>query len=104
MLEAAEQALSFVEGRKRADLDTDPLLRLALLRALEVMGEAAGRVSEESRNAYPQIPWRQMAGTRNRLIHAYFDIDLDVVSKTVTRSVPALVSSLRRMPGPQDPR
>lgn len=79
MIEAALQAMAFVRCRERGDLDTDMQLRLALLRALEILGEAASRVSAETREANPQIPWREVVSTRNRLIHAYFDIDLDIV-------------------------
>lgn len=94
MLDSAVQAASFVEGRERSDLDSDAQLRLALLRALEVLGEAASRVSTETRDAYPRIPWCRIVSTRNRLIHAYFDIDLDIVWKTATQSVPELKSIL----------
>ncbi|HOD50395.1 MAG TPA: DUF86 domain-containing protein [Candidatus Hydrogenedentes bacterium] len=101
MLDAAEQAVSFIEGRERNDLETDPQLRLALLRALEILGEAASRVTAGTRGAYPRIPWRRMANTRNRLIHAYFDIDLDIVWTTATQSVPRLVLMLREILGSQ---
>ena len=103
MLDAAEQAASFVKGRERGDLETDPQLCLALLRALEILGEAASRVSNETRHAHPEIPWRRIVNTRNRLIHAYFDIDLDIVWTTATRSVPELVPMLREILHPRDP-
>jgi uncharacterized protein with HEPN domain len=102
MLDAAEQATSFVEGRERNDLETDPQLRLALLRALEILGEAASRVTAETRGVYPRIPWRRVVSTRNRLIHAYFDIDLDIVWTTATHSLPELIPMLREILGPQD--
>ena len=94
MLEAARYALSFVQSRSRGDLDTDAQLRLAVLRALEVVGEAAGRVTPETRAAHPRIPWQLAVSSRNRLIHAYFDIDLDIVWTTVTKALPDLVSML----------
>ena len=65
MIEASEQALAFVAGRVRADLDTDAMLRLALTRAVEVVGEAAAKVSEVGRTELPAVAWAQMIGMRN---------------------------------------
>lgn len=84
MVESARQAMSFVQGRRRADLDTDPQLRLAVLRALEVLGEASARVSAAMRADHPDIPWRLAVSMRNRLVHAYFDVNLDIVWRTAT--------------------
>jgi uncharacterized protein with HEPN domain len=103
MLEAATQAVAFVEGRERSDIETDPQLRLALLRSIEVLGEAASRISTETRTAYPRIPWRRIISTRNRLIHAYFDIDLDIVWTTATQSVPELAYILRDILDAENP-
>lgn len=103
MLDAAFQAASFVEGRQHSDIETDPQLRFALLRALEVLGEAASRVTAETRTAHPGIPWRRIINTRNRLIHAYFDIDLGIVWTTATQSVPELIPILREVLGPDNP-
>lgn len=98
MLDAAHSALRFTEGHCREDLDTDQMLRFALLRALEIVGEAAAQVSEAARDAFPQLPWREIVGMRHRLIHAYFDVDLDRVWDTVTHSVPALIEQLEAIP------
>ena len=76
MIGAAEAALSFVKDRTRPDLGQDQMLQFALVRAVEVVGEAAGKVSAEGRAEAPQVPWAVITGTRNRLVHAYFDIDL----------------------------
>lgn len=97
MLEAAEAALRFVAGRKRGDLDTDQMLLFALLRAVEVIGEAAANVSADGRAA--GIPWPAIVGMRNRIIHAYFDVNTDVVWKTVTEEIPALVPKLKAVLG-----
>jgi len=94
MAESARQAMSFVQSRRRSDLETDAQLRLALVRALEIVGEAASRVSPELRAAHPEIPWRLAISTRNRLIHAYFDINLDIVWTTVTQALPKLLGML----------
>ena len=85
----------FVAGASRSDLDENRMLAFALVRAIEVVGEAAGRVTEETRETFPDLPWREMAGMRNRVIHAYFDIDLDRVWATVTDDMPALANRLR---------
>ncbi|MCX8016669.1 MAG: DUF86 domain-containing protein [Rhodocyclaceae bacterium] len=95
MIEAAEQALDFVRERKRADLEDDPMLRLALTRAIEIVGEAAAQVSEAGRAELAAIPWPQIVGMRNRLVHAYFDINLDILWDTVQIALPALLDQLR---------
>lgn len=99
MLEAARQATSFIEGRKRSHLDTDIQLRLALLRALEVIGEAANKVTPQTRASYPEVPWQKVVGIRNHLIHVYFDVDLDIVWKTAAESLPELVPMLQAIVG-----
>jgi uncharacterized protein with HEPN domain len=97
MLEAAREALAFIVGRSRCDLDHDRMLSLALVRLLEVLGEAASGVTNEFRSAQPQIPWTQIIGMRNRLIDGYFDVNLDVVWKTVHDDLPSLVAKLERI-------
>ena len=94
MLDAARSTVRFARGRRRQDLDTDEMLTFALVRALEIIGEAAGRVSEGTRQALPQIPWREMVGMRHRLVHAYFDVDLSRVWDTTIHYVPDLVAQL----------
>jgi uncharacterized protein with HEPN domain len=96
MLDAAHKAREFTKNCKRADLDKDEKLALAVVRLLEVVGEAAKSVSEQCRQAHPSIPWRQIAGTRNRLIHGYFDVDLDIVWQIVSIDLPALISHLEK--------
>lgn len=78
MLDATQAAIGFLRARDRHDLDTDTMLLFATVRALEVIGEAAGKVSDNTRSAAPQIPWRAMVGMRNRLIHPGFDSDLQI--------------------------
>jgi uncharacterized protein with HEPN domain len=95
MLDAAEQAREFMEGRARQELEHNRMLSFAVVRALEVLGEAASRVSAQAREAHPDLPWQAMAGMRNRLVHAYFDIDLDRVWDTVTDDLPGLAAQLR---------
>jgi uncharacterized protein with HEPN domain len=92
--EALEAALDFVRGRGRADLDSDQMLVFALVRAIEIAGEAASQVSAPGRAEVPDLPWPLMIGMRNRLVHAYFDVDLDILWDTVTRAVPPLAKRL----------
>lgn len=93
MVDAARDALSFISGHSRSDLDANRMLTLAVVKCIEIIGEAASQVSTECRTQYPTVPWRQAIGTRNRLIHAYFDVDLDIVWETVTRNLPPLVDA-----------
>src|SRR4051794_6121099 len=83
MLDASQDALSFVEGHEEKELNEDRMLLLALVKCIEIIGEAASRVSDELRDANPQIPWRQIIATRNRLIHGYFNINPRIVWNTV---------------------
>lgn len=96
MIEAAEEALAFVQGRRRADLEQDRMLCLALTRALEIVGEAAAQMSAAGRAEIPGVPWQQVVGMRNRLVHAYFDINLDILWDTVELALPPLLAELRK--------
>jgi len=105
MIEAAEQAGRFVAGRTRDDLDTDPMLLFALVRAIEVVGEAASQISPETRQVSPEVPWKAIVGMRNRIVHAYWDIDPDILWKTVTARLPSLLPQLRNLLArSEDPR
>ena len=96
MLEAARAAMSFVRGRTRCDLGADQMLSFAVVRAIEVLGEAASKVSPGGRALAANIPWPSVTGMRHRLVHAYFDINLDLVWDTVTQDLPPLISELER--------
>jgi uncharacterized protein with HEPN domain len=94
MLDAAREALSFVRGKTRGHLDQDRLLVLALVKAIEIIGEAAYQVSSETRSQIPEVPWEDIIGMRHRLVHAYFDIDLDILWSTVQNDLPPLIAVL----------
>ena len=79
ILEAAEEAILFSEGLNRDDLESNRAIQFAIVRCIEIIGEAAARLSQELRDAHPRIPWRKMIATRNRIVHAYFDLDLDIL-------------------------
>lgn len=83
MLVSAREALALAAGLSYAEFAEDRRSQLAILKSVETVGEAASRVSEDTREAHPQIPWRETVGMRHRLIHAYFDIDLRLVWDTV---------------------
>jgi uncharacterized protein with HEPN domain len=92
--EAAGKAIKFSEGRTRTDLDSDEMLRLALTKLVEIVGEAARQVTPVTRGRYPDVPWSAAARTRDRLVHHYFDIDLDILWATVTDDLPALLRAI----------
>jgi uncharacterized protein with HEPN domain len=94
MMDHAREALALTQGKTRADLDSDRLLELALIRLLEVVGEAASRVPDEECALYPEIPWPQIIGLRNRLIHGYDAVDLDILWQIIQVDLPPLVSVL----------
>ncbi|MGH7149249.1 MAG: HepT-like ribonuclease domain-containing protein [Planctomycetota bacterium] len=97
MLDHAREALDLARGRTRSELDSDRMLNLSLVRLLEILGEAAARVPPEERTKHPGIPWMQIAALRNRLIHAYDEVDFDVLWQIVTEDLPPLVSALGRI-------
>ena len=97
MLDAAREALSFLEERTLDDLQHDRMLALALVKELEIIGEAAGNVSKEVRALAPDIPWPIIVGMRNRLIHAYFDVDFEIVWTTSTSKLPDLIKGLETL-------
>jgi uncharacterized protein with HEPN domain len=97
MLDAAKEAESYIAGKKRLDLDRDRMLVHSLVRCIEIVGEAASKVSPQSRSEISAIPWADIVSMRNRLIHAYFDINLDSVWDTVVDDLPPLVAALENI-------
>ena len=94
MLDAAKEALSFARNKKRSDLNSDRMLTLSIIKAIEMVGEAASKVTKETHDLHPKIPWFSIIGMRNRLIHVYFDINLDRVWDTITDDLPPLIANL----------
>ena len=97
MLDAAREAVQFIQGKQRSDLDLDHKLALAIVRLLEIIGEAADNVSGDFCEQHPGIPWRKIAGTRNRLAHGYSDVDLDIVWQIITTQLPPLIAQLEQL-------
>ncbi len=97
MLDAATEALSFAQGRTRIELDSDRMLVLSLVKAIEIVGEAAYQITDMTRDEIPSIPWADIIGMRHRLVHAYFDINLDVLWKTIQDDIPALIAQIESL-------
>lgn len=96
-LTQGRKAIVFTRGCSRADLDTDEMLALAVIRLVEILSEAAKNISQGLKDQTPDIAWRQMAGTRDRLTHAYFDVNLDIIWDIVTTDLPILVNQLEAL-------
>ena len=97
MLDHAREAVELVQGRSRADLDADRLLQLALTRLVEIVGEAASRVPAELQGRHPALPWREAIGARNRLIHGYDVVDLDILWEIVATDLPRLIPQVEQV-------
>ena len=97
MLDASQAAIEHLTGKKRADLDTNRTILSAVVRELEIIGEAANSISTAFKKKHPEIPWKQMTAMRNRLIHAYFDIDHDIVWITAKDYLPPLIKQLEQL-------
>ena len=97
MLEHAREASGLMADKSKVELEDNRLLRLALTRLLEVVGEAANRVPSEDRARHPEIPWVQIIGMRHRLIHGYDVGDFDVLWQTVVEDLPPLIEDLASM-------
>lgn len=102
MLDAAREALSFSSGKSRTDLNSDRMLVLSVVKDIEIIGEAAGKVSQVTKKMSEEIPWQDIIDMRNHLTHAYFDIDLDIVWDTIMNDLPPLVDSLEKIIPPAE--
>jgi len=97
MLENAEKALSFVEGLDYEDFRKDDKAIYAVIRAFEIIGEAARQIPENVREKNPNIPWREISAMRNKLTHEYFGVNTEVVWRTVQEDLPVIIPALRKM-------
>jgi uncharacterized protein with HEPN domain len=96
MLDAAQKAVAFANVRTRQDLTDDEMFMLAEVRLIEIIGEAATAVSDSTRQQLPDIPWRPITATRNRLIHGYFNVDLDILWSIIQNDLPPLITTLQK--------
>ena len=97
MLDAANECLSFVKGKSRNELTTNKILVYALVKVIEIIGEAASKISKDFQDKHPEIPWQDIVAMRNHLIHVYFDIDLDILWDTVNKDIPRLIIMLQKL-------
>ncbi len=97
MLEAAQETQGFAANQGRTALNSNRMLVLALVEDIEIIGEAASKVSQGCRDSYPQIPWNDIIGMRNYLIHAYFKVDLEQVWSTIQDDLPPLIAELKKI-------
>ncbi len=101
MIEAACEAVSFARGRGRDDLEIDFQLVLSLVKDIEIVGEAAAQITESTRIELADIPWDRLVTMRNRLVHAYFSNNLDIVRQAVQEDLPTLLAKLERLAPPE---
>jgi uncharacterized protein with HEPN domain len=99
MLDHAKEAVDLLAGKEKAELSRNRVLELALVRLVEIVGEAANRLPIEDQERYASIPWKEIVGMRNRLVHGYDAIDLDVLWDTVRVDLPQLIEELERIIG-----
>ncbi len=97
ILDSARTVLEYMRGKTWETFSTDPLLQDAVVRRLEIIGEAAGRVSNEMQKKHASLPWQAMKGTRNRVIHEYDSIQLDIIWDIVQKDLPYLVKELEKI-------
>ena len=101
MVLAARKALSFTEGMSFADFERDEKTVFSATKAVEIVGEAAAQVSKDTRQAHPGIPWRDIIAMRNRLVHAYFEINVELVWNTVRGDLPDLIALVEPLIPPE---
>ncbi|MCL4547024.1 MAG: DUF86 domain-containing protein [Bacteroidetes bacterium] len=97
MLDAIDEALSFASGKTRTGLDADRMLVLSLIKEIEIIGEAASKISENYKANFSEVPWTDIVGMRNRLIHGYFEVDLNILWNTITKDLPFLKTKLQEI-------
>ncbi len=94
MLDAAREVVGFAQDHTREDLDGDQMLVRAMSMSIGIIGEAASKVSADVQQANSEVPWPQIIGMRNRIIHAYFEVNLDILWETATDRIPELIGQL----------
>lgn len=98
MLENAQRAIQFTKGMSYEAFAKDDKTVYAVIRAVEIIGEAAANIPEEVRSKHPNVPWREVKGMRNKLVHQYFGINMEVVWQTIHEDLPMLIEVLKEIP------
>ena len=101
MLDAARNTQKYVTGITGEAFVQNEILALALVKTIEIIGEAASKVSADTRQQYPEIRWRDVIGMRNKLIHNYLEIDFNVVWDVIKNDIPVLIAQLERILPPE---
>ncbi len=97
MLDHSREAIALVKGQTRTNLDDNRVQSLALTRLIEIIGEAANRVSAEVTLKYTELPWREIISLRNRLVHGYDAVDYDILWRILADDLPQLVTTLEKI-------
>lgn len=101
LLGSALAIRSYIKDISRREFLANPQLQDSVIRRIEIMGKATGRMSSAFRERHPEIPWARIRGMRNRMIHGYEDIDMDIVWETVDRHIPRLIEQLEPLVPPE---
>jgi uncharacterized protein with HEPN domain len=99
MIDAGNEALSFIGDTGFGEFKKNRMLILSVIKDIEILGEAASKITEETKNLHNEIPWKDIIGMRNRLIHGYFDVDIELVWNTAKENIPALLDNLNEILG-----
>jgi uncharacterized protein with HEPN domain len=97
IIDAGKETMSLIQNLDRNSFEENRVLVLAVTRLVEIIGEASAKISSDTKTKYPQIPWQAMVGMRNRIVHAYFDIDLNILWQTITEDLPPLIAELEKI-------
>jgi len=95
MLDRSSEAVELTRGMTRAQLEANRVLYLAIVHLVEIVGEAANRVPRDEQERYPDIQWKDIVGVRNRLVHGYDNVDVEVLWGIITTDLPPLIASLK---------
>ncbi len=97
ILEVSHEIIEVIEGRKRADIEKDIMFKRTLERCIEIIGEAANNLPDDFKKCHSDIPWDKMIGMRNRLSHAYMEVDYDIVWNTAKNKIPDLIQNINKL-------
>ena len=97
IIDSGNKIITFLEDKTKEAFDSDEKLRLAVIHLLQIIGEAAGRISKEFCHKHPEIPWKAIIGMRNKVVHDYLGVDENIVWDTATNELPQLINKLEKL-------